>query len=206
MKVADALAKKAAKPRKSPLPPFLLSFTSRSAAYTQLEKDTKTRWRTIKDDTEIGERSGSYRTFSYLELRLRPPPWFKSISRPIMSRLTQFASNHGYIGQYFYDFNIVKSSYKCPCPSIPPRFQTRTHIIRECDFFEDARTKLALAGIRIHYGGWQYGKLVSPSHIEHLIDFLTSSGAFSRKFVCGQDPGTIFSPPRPPTQELFSPE
>ena len=206
MKVADKLAKKACKPRRHPQRRFLLKFTSRSAALTLLERKTKTRWRRIKDDTEIGERSGSYRTFPYLELRLRPPPWFKSISRPIMSRLTQFASNHGYIGEYFHGFNIQKDSYKCPCPSNPPRFQTRSHIIRECEFFDDARTKVALAGIRINYGGWNYGKLVAPSHIEHLIDFLTTSGAFSKKYVCGQQPGTIFSPPRPPTQELFSPE
>ena len=129
MKVTDALAKKACKPRCHPQCRFLLKFMSRSAALTLLERKTKTRWRKIKDDTEIGKRSGSYKTFPYLELRLRPPPWFKSISRPIMSRLTQFTSNHGYIGEYFHGFNIEKDSYKCPCLSNPPRFQTCSHII-----------------------------------------------------------------------------
>src|ERR1700687_36222 len=150
-----------------------------------MERMIKVRWKKIREDTFIGERSGSFRTFPYFELRTRPPQWFKQIGRPIMSRLTQFSSNHGYTGEYFHGFNIEKDSYKCPCPEVPPVFQTRSHIIRECIFFEDAHVLLALAGIRINYGGWQYGKLVAPDHIKHLIIFL-KAGAFSKKFVCGQ--------------------
>ena len=49
---------------------------------------------------------------------LRPKPWFKKISRPLMSHLTQCATGHAYTGEYFKRFNIQQpSSFLCLCSS-----------------------------------------------------------------------------------------
>ena len=49
---------------------------------------------------------------------LCPRPWFKKISRPLMSHLTQCATSHTYTREYFKRFNIQQpSSFLCLCSS-----------------------------------------------------------------------------------------
>ena len=49
---------------------------------------------------------------------LCPKPWFKKISRPLMSCLTQCTTGHTYTGEYFKRFNIQQPSpFLCPCSS-----------------------------------------------------------------------------------------
>ena len=134
MKTVDRLAKKGADSNKEPL----ISFTSRSAALSNLEVKALKRWKHHIEDNPFSENSGSYEASLYLHPHLRPPKWWKKINRPIMSRLTQFASGHRYTGEYFKRFNVPHPT-NCPCSLsglYPPVLHSRSHILCACPLFK----------------------------------------------------------------------
>jgi ribonuclease HI len=179
MKTADNLAKQGSKSKKSPL----LSFTSRSAALSELETNTLLRWRQHIDDHPISEKSGFFEASQSLHPHLRPPKWFKNLDRQTWSRVTQFATGHGYTGEYYNRF-VKSNDTFCSCtpPGWPghPVFHSRVHIIKDCPFYAFPRAFLEKTATRVCHQGWSIGKLLLPQHIEHFIQFLSKSGAFTK--------------------------
>ena len=106
-KNAKAAANRATKTHQYLLPLFV----SRSAALTEVEKQSLKEWHEFLDNLEdkdqkiFRSRSGflpfarARKTSTFL--RLRPQKWFKSIDRRLMSQLTQMCTNHGPTGEYF---------------------------------------------------------------------------------------------------------
>ena len=178
MKTVDSLAKKGANSDKEPL----ISFTSRSAALSNLEVKALKRWKLHIEDNPFSENSGSYEALLYLHPHLHPPKWWKKNNCPIMNRLTQFASGHGYTGEYFKRFNVPHPT-DCPCSLsglYPPVLHSRSHILRACPLFEASRVTLRTHAPRIDNPKWPIGKLLLDNNIEHLLNFLNDSRAFSK--------------------------
>ena len=177
MKKADKLAKLGSSSKKKPL----LDFTSRSAALSNLEANTLQRWKDHIDAHPFKKTSGFFEASQSLHPHLRPPKWFKQISRPIMSRLTQFATGHAHTGEYYKDF-VKTNSTTCPCTASgeKPVFHSRVHIVKECPFFEFPRDRLRRSAPRVDHQTWPIGKLLQDSYIEDFIEFITKSGAFSK--------------------------
>jgi len=129
-------------------------------------------------------------------MKLRPAKWFKSITRKHMSQLTQMCTNHAPTGEYFKR-NVWKyqdkpaSFFHCPCKhpphDAPPVVQTRTHIIKSCPLFEDARDKLRLAVPGIDRPRFSIGRLIKKKTIEHTLEYL-KAGPFSQQHAPHEPP------------------
>ena len=180
MKRADQLAKLGCK--KST--PSIFTFSSLSHTLSQInEVNPLKRWKEHIDDNPIKETSSFYRPSFILHPHLKVPKWFKSISRPITSRLNQASTGHGYIQSYFKQFNIAcKSSCDCADKStIPAVPQTHEHIFKACAHHELARIELWKAAPHIDNPRWHSSNLLMESLRKPLVQFFQESGAFSRK-------------------------
>ena len=180
-------------------------FISRLAALTNVETQALREWHKFLDhlkdkDEQIFRPESGFLPFTHARktsmfLRLRPPRWFKSIQRSLMSHLTQMCTNHGSTGEYFkccvWKYKDKLSSFfLCPCchtTDYPPTLQTRDHIIRACPLFEEAQEKPTLNIHWIHCPGQSLGGLIHPKAIEHTLEYL-KSGAFSHKHVLYEPP------------------
>ena len=205
MTITDKKARAAANMKLRDDQYLLPLFVSRSAALTDVETQALREWHEFLDSLEDNDKrifrpeSGflpfarAHKTSTFL--RLRPPRWFKSIQRSLMSRLTQMCTNHGPTGEYFkrcvWKYKDKPSSFfLCPCrhtTDYPPTLQTRDHIIRACPLFEEAREKLALSVHWIHRPRRSLGGLIRPKAIEHTLEYL-KSGPFSRKHAPYEPP------------------
>ncbi|RDB17330.1 hypothetical protein Hypma_001787 [Hypsizygus marmoreus] len=106
-----------------------------------------------------------------------PPAWKPkehviSTPREVFGRLTQCRTRHGFIGEYYAKF-VSTESIECPCGE---NFQTRHHIITECERYNSHRhlltkdfPELSLPDI-----------LGTKKGLEALVKFLTKSGAFTK--------------------------
>ena len=180
MKRADQLAKLGCK--KST--PSTFTFSSLSHTLSQInEVNPLRRWKEHIDKNPIKETSSFYRPSFILHPHLKVPKWFKSISRPITSRLNQAITGHGYIQSYFERFNIpCQAQCACSCESdIPPVPQTREHIFKTCIHHEPARTELRKHAPRIDDPRWHSSKLFMEKLRKPLVQFFQDSGAFSRR-------------------------
>ena len=180
-------------------------FISQSVALTDVETQALREWHKFLDhledkDKQIFRPESGFLPFARARktstfLRLRPPRWFKSIQRSLMSRLTQMCTNDGPTGEYFkrcvWKYKDKPSSFfHCPCchtTNYPPTLQTHDHIIRACPLFEEAREKLALNVHWIHRPRRSLGGLIRPKAIEHTLKYL-KSGPFSHKHAPYEPP------------------
>ena len=181
MKCVDGLAKKASEMTTRGLP-TLVHFTSRSAAEQDVDRMALKRWKATIESDPIKERSQSHPASLVLRPSLRPRPWFKKLSRPEMSRLTQFASGHGYTGEYYNDFVKANSTSCSSCIDLPSGkiLHSRTHILKECPRYEEARSVLEGLFPRLTAPRWPIKHLFRDDAIPHLVAYLMKSGAFSK--------------------------
>ena len=207
MNITDKSAKAAAKAAaKYPSRCLLPLFVSRSSNKSDLDKNTIDAWNGLLDDLEDRDQrvfrreSGFYPFAKDRKLStfvaLRPPKWFKSIKRSLMSQLTQMCTNHAPTGEYFKRCvwkyrNKPAEFFQCSCKlppfNEPPAVQTRDHIIRSCPLFEDARDRLMVRIPRIGYRGCSLGKMVRKKTIEATLKFLME-GPFSRRHAPKEPP------------------
>ena len=202
MIITDSNAKSAANSR---LPLVFPLFVSRSAALSDIEVLALREWHAHLDSLE-DSKSGIFRPSSGFkpfadDLRssvfgkTRPAKWFKNISRPLMSRLSQMCTNHAPTGEYFKRsvwkyHDRPPPFFMCSCKdthSYPPTLQTRDHIIRACPLYDDARDKLRKVFPRIDNPRVTLAKLVRKQTIGPTLDFLFS-GPFSRKHAPYEPP------------------
>ena len=191
MKLANSLAKKASLPKRSPL----MEFTSRSTALHNLEVDMLACWKKHIKDHLFEETSFFYLASQVLHSHLHLPKWFKKMNRPTFSRLTQFATGHAYTDKYFKRFNIPKPTV-CPCHSsgYPPVLHSRDHLLRACPHFESQRILLRCHAPRIDNPRWSIGNLLRDQYFDHLLKFLSSTGALSRGLVPKDNPSRVLPP------------
>ena len=120
MKRVNGLAKKASKMTTCGHPTLVL-FTSRSAAEQNVDRKALKCWKMTIESDPIEECSESHLASLVLCPSLHPQPWFKKLTCPEMSHLTQFVSGHSYTGEYYKDF--IKANNTC-CPSCTDLSQT----------------------------------------------------------------------------------
>ena len=204
MTITDKNAKAAANRKLRDQSYLLPLFVSRSAALTEVETQALKEWHKFLDDLEDKDekifrpQSGflpfarSRKTSTFL--RLRPPKWFKNITRSHMSQLTQMCTNHAPTGEYFKRCvwkyrDKPPEFFQCPCRHTghPPTLQTRDHIIRACPLFEEARDKLRIQVPWIDRPRRSIGGLVRRKTIEHTLEYL-KAGPFSRKHAPHEPP------------------
>src|SRR5882724_1150976 len=124
--------------------------------------------------------------------KLHPPKWFKMISRPLMSRLTQCATGHAYTGEYYKRF-IPSLSTSCPCSEVD-LLQTREHVLFYCPLISDNACEVLRALLPDSSGpSSSISLLFKTKNIAHLARFLQQSQALSKS----QAP-TSREPPEPP--------
>ena len=181
MKHVDSLVKKASEMATHDYP-TLIQFTSRSVAEQNVDREALRRWKSSIESDPIESQSESYSASLVLHPSLRPRPWFKKLTRPEMSRLTQFASGHGYTGEYYKDF-VKANRTSCPSCVDPPtarRLHSRDHILKECSRYELEQSTLKGLFPRLTAPRWPIKHLFKDNVIPHLISFLMKSGAFSK--------------------------
>jgi len=206
MSITDKNAKAAAN-RKIPESGYLLPlFVSRSAALTEIEVVALRDWHAYLNDLEDKDASifrpkSGFKPFTdgrktSTFLKLKPQKWFKRITRPLMSQLSQMCTNHAPTGEYFkqcvFKYQDKPSSFfQCRCKNAPYNYpatrRTRDHIIRACPLFEDARDKLRKVFPMIDNPRVTLAKLVRKQTIEHTLEFL-KAGPFSRKHAPYEPP------------------
>ena len=174
------------------------SLVSRSEALSEVERIALQEWHAHLDSMEdsgtgIFRRASGFFPFaddrrSSVFLKRKPPKWFKTISRPLMSQLSQLCTNHAPTGEYFRHAvwkyqDRPRSFFECGCKNAPhfypPTLQTRDHIIRACPLFEEARDKLRNVFPRIDNPRVSLSKMVRKQTINHTLEFL-KAGPFSR--------------------------
>jgi len=166
MKIADSLAKKAAKAKG----PRLSHAASCSGPLLEIERNAHSRWRDHRESHPFQESSSFFPASQSIRPSLKPPKWFKTISRPDYLHYTQFATGHGYTGEYYSQF-VPKNPIHCNCdPSDNPVVQSRDHCHRPCFGvyaivgFEPSTLKndgsLLLLSQTVKLSGWSHG----PSH------------------------------------------
>ena len=200
MKITDKNAKAAANMKIRDSRYLLPLFVSHLAALTEVETQALKEWHKFLDDLKDKDQKIFRPQSSFLPfarnrktstfLRLRPPKWFKSIKRSIMSTLTQMCTNHAPTGEYFKKSvwkyqNKPDSFFQCPCKTkcpqegFPPTLQTRNYIIQVCPLFDEACERLRLACPSINRSRRSLACLVKKKTIEHTLEFL-ASGVFSQ--------------------------
>ena len=200
MKLNDSLAKKASLSKRPPL----IEFHSCSAALHNLEVDTLVRWKKHIEDHPFEETSFFYLASQVLHPHLRPPQWFKKMNCPTFSCLTQFTTGHAYTGEYFKRSNIPKPTV-CPCHSsgYPPVLHSRDHLLQACPYFKSQQVLLRCHAPRIDNPKWSIGNLLRDQFFDHLLEFLSSTGALSRGLVPKDDPLRVLPPILPPPVPTF---
>ena len=205
MTLTDKNAKAAANHKIRSNQYLLPLFVSRSSALSELEAQALKEWNSFLNDLEdsdakIFRSQSGFFPFAHSRkgssfIRLRPPKWFKSINRKLMSQLTQMCTNHAPTGEYFKRHvwkykDKPPSFFQCPCKNSdnnPPLLQTREHIIKSCPLFEDARNRLNCKIPGIIKTRSSIGRLVKVKLIEHTLEFL-KTGPFSRRFAPYEPP------------------
>ncbi|KAF9783733.1 hypothetical protein BJ322DRAFT_1007719 [Thelephora terrestris] len=130
--------------------------------------------------------------------RNNPTEVFKETPREVFARATQVLTGHGYIGSYYYRFNIPDTSPWCKC-SVPgaPVLHTREHVLQECPRHSSHRHLIADVDDLLHDPTWSVDRLGEPkSHLPALVSFLSASGAFT-KLDIPFALNLILPPPRP---------
>ena len=212
MNITDKNAKRAANSNIVNSKRLFPLFVSRSSALEEVNTLALKEWHTHLDNLEDKKegifretegripRSG-FRPFADQRRfaafgKTKPAKWFKSITRPLMSQLTQMCTNHAPTGEYFrfavwkYQ-NKPREFYQCSCRlpphNYPPTLQTREHIIRACPIFEDARERLRRVFPGVDKPRVSIGKMVRKQTIEHTLEYL-KAGPFSRKHAPHEPP------------------
>lgn len=103
--------------------------------------------------------------------RKRPGRGELKDQREVFGRLIQCRTGHAYTGEFRRQFFPEKST-NCECGE---DLQTREHIIRECNRYEEQRKKL-----RKHNRDLALPELLgTPKGIAALAEFIRDSGAFT---------------------------
>jgi ribonuclease HI len=192
MDIVDRLAKAGAKSKLKPIQ----SFASLSHVLSEIrEKNPIKNWKEHIEDHPIKDDSLFFKNSQVLHPSLKPPKWFKKVSRPVTSRLTQFITGHGYTSEYFDRFKIPNRG-TCDCSTTsatpyPPVPLSREHAIKACPLFGAAQGILQRHAPQITHRKWPAANLLKKDFLEHFITFLSESGALSRKY------STATGEPRP---------
>ena len=83
-------------------------------ALLEIERNARSRWHNHRESHPFQESSGFFPASQSIRPSLKPPKWFKTISRPDYSRYTQFATGHGYTSEYYSRF-VPKNPTHCNC-------------------------------------------------------------------------------------------
>ncbi len=144
--------------RRKPMPPLKMKppweNISRDEEYCNLRREIyKEREETIQKSNEIattlwdrqyleGRKGAVYRYLTDQKKacttdvkKMMTKNIIQNQPRRILSKITQFRTNHGNYGQYFKKFNITKDSYDCECGEL----ETVSHILVSCPITSDKR-------------------------------------------------------------------
>jgi len=175
MKIADSLTKKAAKAKG----PRLSHAASRSGPLLEIEHNAHSHWREHRESHPFQESSGFFPTSQSIRPSLKLPKWFKTISHPDYSRYTQFATGHGYTGEYYSRF-VPKNPIHCNCDQLDtPIVQSRDHILRHCPLHEKGCGALRAQFPKLSNPQWSIHRLFQKSITPLLLSWLVASSAFS---------------------------
>ena len=188
MKIADSLAKKAAKAKG----PRLSHAASCSGPLLEIERNAHSRWRDHRESHPFQESSSFFPASQSIRPSLKPPKWFKTISRPDYLHYTQFATGHGYTGEYYSQF-VPKNPIHCNCdPSDIPIVQTRDHILHHCPLHKKGHGALRAQFPKLSNPQWSIHRLFQKGIVPLLLSWLVVSSAFSSAHAprCREPPVT----------------
>lgn len=106
-----------------------------------------------------------------------PPSWkpkryFQETKREVFGRVVQCRTGHAFIGEYYSKF-VPTETVRCRCGTA---YQTRAHLLRECELYEDHRGILRDFSPQIVLPD----VLGTENGIAALAGFLEKSGAFTK--------------------------
>ena len=105
--------------------------------------------------------------------KISPNDTFRSTPRELFGRLTQTLTGHGYTGEFYKRFVPSETTWcRCTDPEIQHVFETREHILHECDRYAYHRPILKNQPTSALFG--------SKSGIKNLITFMHKSSAFTK--------------------------
>jgi ribonuclease HI len=159
---ADTLAKDAAAMQGTDCATY--SHLRRRAKESQVES-----WREVWNSTVL---RGLYAQASMGPPSSRPPPHFYTLPRRLYGLVTQCRTGHAFIGEYYYS-HLPSEDTKCPCDH---HYQTRAHIIQECDLYSEYRPLLR----RISPDLSLPDLLSTKKGIRALAQFILKTGAFTK--------------------------
>lgn len=144
--------------------------TSRAFALRRAKASTQSAW---TRDWQRAPRKGRFAISNRIPPSLNPSKHFVELKdqREVFGRLVQCRTGHAYTGEFRRQFFPEKTT-NCECGVDP---QTREHIIRDCERYEDQRAKL-----RDHDRELALPELLgTPKGITALSIFIRDSGAFT---------------------------
>ncbi|KAJ6613598.1 hypothetical protein B0H10DRAFT_1630755, partial [Mycena sp. CBHHK59/15] len=102
----------------------------------------------------------------------KPKPHFTNTKREVYGRLVQCRTGHAFIGEYYAKF-VPLERIACQCGE---RYQTREHILRECENYEQHRDLLRDASAELSLPDI----LGTENGLQALAKFLEASGALTK--------------------------
>lgn len=132
---------------------------------TRIIEKWKTEW-------NAHEPEGGFAPADRLPPSLTPSAHFKQLPRRIYSLIVQCRTRHAFIGEYYSNF-VPTEDTACQCGV---DFQTRRHILQECELYEPYRHILQeeVPDLSIP------DLLGTPEGILATADFIAASGAFTK--------------------------
>jgi ribonuclease HI len=162
-----------------------LIFRTHSYAGMSSKMRAQTRWRKEWSEDKakrlIGNTPSAFELADVQPPRISPNDFFRSTPRELFGRLTQTLTGHGYTGEYYRRFVPSETTWcRCTDTEVQHVFETREHILHECDRYAHHRPLLENRPTSLLFG--------SKSGITSLILFMRKSGAFTKSGHPRPDP------------------
>ncbi|KAG6824425.1 hypothetical protein H0H92_006925 [Tricholoma furcatifolium] len=116
--------------------------------------------------------TGGFAPANKLPPTTKPRKHVYKYARELFARLVQCRTKHSFIGEYYARF-VPTESTACPCGE---NYQTREHILAECELHEEHRDTLREVDNDLEIGQL----LGTEDGIKALAKFLTMTGAFTK--------------------------
>jgi len=141
--------------------------------------------RSWQREWEKQPKTGHFAISNRFRPSLKPTKRFKDLQeeREVWGRVMQCRTGHAYTGEFRHRF-FPSENIDCPCGEY---IETREHILRDCPRYEAHRHHLQAVSRDISMPEI----LGTAEGVEALVNFVRSSGAFTRT-------GIIWKPPDPP--------
>jgi hypothetical protein len=165
--LADHLAKRGSRDA-----PVRRGFTSAAFSGNLARRGLGEKWRQIWEIEKALRPRADFHAANKIPPTIRPKKLFHELDRKTFSRIVQCRTGHAHIGSY-YDYFDIDEPRSCGCGL---DYQTRNHILTDCEQYEAHRHLLA-----DKHGNIRLDDILGTAEgLERLANFISKTGAFDK--------------------------